>query len=96
MEEKEIFKVIDDSNNVLDGKVITRLKNDDKEYIIYSIEDLLDTRDVEVENKKALIMAARITKDEKNNEVYTNLIDEEEKRKVYELFSNTYKECLKN
>ena len=83
--ELETFKVIDEKGNELVATVVTRLeiKGTDKRYLIYSIDDVEDTRDVPEEEKKVFIMAARIDVDENGNEKLFNLTDDAEKKTVY-------------
>lgn len=94
--ELETFKVIDEKGNELVATVVTRLeiKGTDKRYLIYSIDDVEDTRDVPEEEKKVFIMAARIDLDENGNEKLSNLTDEAEKKMVYNAFAESYKEIV--
>lgn len=94
--ELETFKVIDEKGNELVATVVTRLeiKGTDKRYLIYSIDDIEDTRDVPEEEKKVFIMAARIDLDENGNEKLSNLTDEAEKKAVYNAFAESYKEIV--
>ena len=94
--ELETFKVIDEKGNELVATVVTRLeiKGTDKRYLIYSIDDIEDTRDVPEEEKKVFIMAARIDADENGNEKLFNLTDDAEKKTVYNAFAESYKELV--
>ena len=94
--ELETFKVIDEKGNELTATVVTRLEIEGtgQKYLIYSIDDIEDTRDVPEEEKKVFIMAARIDLDESGNEKLSNLTDDSEKKMVYNAFAETYKELV--
>ena len=94
--ELETFKVIDEKGNELVATVVTRLeiKETNKKYLIYSIDDIEDTRDVPEEEKKVFIMAARIDTDENGNEKLANLTDEVEKKVVYNAFAENYRRLV--
>jgi uncharacterized protein YrzB (UPF0473 family) len=94
--ELETFKVIDEKGNELVATVVTRLeiKETNKKYLIYSIDDIEDTRDVPEEEKKVFIMAARIDIDENGNEKLANLTDEVEKKVVYNAFAENYRRLV--
>lgn len=94
--ELETFKVIDEKGNELVATVVTRLeiKGTNNRYLIYSIDDIEDTRDVPEEEKKVFIMAARIELDENGNEKLSNLTDDTEKKAVYNAFAESYKEIV--
>lgn len=93
MEERNTFIVEDENGKEIEATEITRMKVEDTdlEYLIYSIDDESDTRDVNEDDKQVIIMAARIVKDENGEETLENLDDEEEKQAVYEAFSESYK-----
>ena len=94
--ELETFKVIDEKGNELVATVVTRLeiKETNKKYLIYSIDDIEDTRDVPEEEKKVFIMAARIDIDENGNEKLANLTDEVERVVVYNAFAENYRRLV--
>ena len=94
--ELETFKVIDEKGNELVATVVTRLeiKGTNNRYLIYSIDDIEDTRDVPEEEKKVFIMAARIDIDENGNEKLSNLTDDAEKKTVYNAFAESYKKIV--
>ena len=94
--ENETFIVEDEEGKELEATVITRMQVEDTdlEYLIYSIDDETDTRDVPDDEKQVIIMAARIVKDEEGNEVLQNIDNEEEKQAVYDAFSDSYKEAI--
>lgn len=93
--EEETFMVEDENGNEIEATVITRMQVEDTdvEYLIYSIDDASDTRDVPEDEKQVIIMAARIEHDENGDEVLENLSDEEEKQAVFEAFSETYQQA---
>ena len=96
--EEETFIVEDEEGKELEATVITRMQVEgtDLMYLIYSIDDESDTRDVPDDEKQVIIMAARINKDEEGNEILENIDNEEEKQAVFEAFSDTYKEAMNN
>lgn len=93
--EDDTFLVEDENGNEIEATVITRMQVEgtDMEYLIYSIDDETDTRDVPEDEKQVIIMAARIGHDENGEEVLENIADEDEKQAVFEAFSETYKEA---
>lgn len=94
MEERNTFLVEDENGKEIEATEITRMKVEDTdlEYLIYSIDDE-DSKDLPEEEKKVIIMAARVTKDENGEEKLENIEDEEEKQAVYEAFSESYKQA---
>ena len=92
VENNDTFIVEDEMGREIEATPITRMQVEDTnlEYLIYSIDDENDTRDVSEEDKQVLVMAARINYDENGNEVLENINDEEEKQAVFEAFSETY------
>ena len=95
-EERETFIVEDENGKDIEATVITRMQVEDTdlEYLIYSIDDETDTRDVPDDEKQIIIMAAKIIKNENGEETLSNIEDEEEKKAVYEAFSETYKNAM--
>ena len=95
MEEKNTFIVEDENGKEIEATEIVRMKVEDTdlEYLIYSIDDENDTRDVPEEEKQVIIMAAKVLKDENGNDVLENIENEEEKQAVYEAFSESYKKA---
>ncbi|MBO6194716.1 MAG: DUF1292 domain-containing protein [Bacilli bacterium] len=93
--EDDTFIVEDENGKEIEATIITRMQVEDTdlEYLIYSIDDETDTRDVPEEEKQVIIMAARIGQDENGEEILENITDEEEKQAVFEAFSETYKEA---
>lgn len=98
MEEKNTFIVEDENGKEIEATEITRMKVEDTdlEYLIYSIDDETDTRDVPEEEKQVIIMAAKIIKDENEEEKLENISDKEEKQAVYEAFTELYKQATDN
>ena len=92
----DTFMVEDENGKEIEATVITRMQVEDTdlEYLIYSIDDETDTRDVPDEEKQVIIMAARIDKDENGEEVLSNIEDEEEKQAVYEAFTESYNKSV--
>lgn len=90
------FLVQDENGNEILATEITRMYINDTniKYLIYSIDDQNDTRDVPESEKQVLILAAKITKDEKGEEVLENLTNEEERKAVYDAFQKSYKEAI--
>ena len=90
---EDTFIVEDENGKEIEATVITRMQVEDTdvEYLIYSIDDENDTRDVPDEEKQVIIMAARITHDENGEEILENLDSEEEKQAVFEAFTELYK-----
>lgn len=98
MENKfDTFIVQDETGKEIEASIITRMQVEgtDLEYLIYSIDDETDTRDVPEDEKQVIIMAARITKDENGEEQLENIEDEEEKQAVYDAFTETYNNSIK-
>ena len=79
--EDDTFIVEDENGKEIEATIITRMQVEDTdlEYLIYSIDDETDTRDVPEEEKQVIIMAARIGQDENGEEILENITDEEEK-----------------
>lgn len=92
----DTFMVEDENGKEIEATVITRMQVEDTdlEYLIYSIDDETDTRDVSDEEKQVIIMAARIDKDENGEEVLSNIEDDEEKQAVYEAFTESYNRAM--
>lgn len=99
MEEmNETFVFEDENGKDREASVITRMgvEGTDVQYIIFSIDDDTDTRDVPEDDKQAIIMAARIEKDAEGNETYVDIEDDEEKDAVFEAFNEAYKNVVNN
>ena len=64
------------------------------DHIIYSLPDETDTRDVPEEEKKVLILAARIEKNDNGEEELVDLDNENERIAVFEAFNEFYKRTL--
>ena len=95
-EEVKTFLVEDENGNELVATEITRIHVDGTSlnYLIYSIDDTSDTRDVEEGEKKVLIMAAKIKTNENGEEVLENLMNEDERKAVYDAFQQCYKDAI--
>lgn len=93
---KETFLVEDENGKELVATVITRIKVEDTdlEYLIYSIDDEKDTRNVPENDKHVIIMAAKVNKDENGDEYLTNIEDEEEKKAIYDAFTESYNKAM--
>lgn len=93
---KETFLVEDEKGKELVATVITRIKVEDTdlEYLIYSIDDEKDTRNVPENDKHVIIMAAKVNKDENGDEYLTNIEDEEEKKAIYDAFTESYNKAM--
>lgn len=92
------FIIEDENGKEHEAVTIVRMKVEDTdlEYLIYSIDDETDTRDVPDEEKDVIILASRIEKDAEGNEVLKDIEDEEEKDAVFEAFNEAYKNALNN
>ncbi len=94
--DRDTFIVEDENGKELTATIITRMKVEgtNLEYLIYSIDDENDTRDVPDDEKQVIIMAAKILKDETGEEVLANIESQEEKQAVYEAFNESYKKAM--
>ena len=90
------FNMIDEHGKEYEAKVIKRMKvkDTDLEYLIYLLPDETDTRDVPEEEKKVLILAARIEKNDNGEEELVDLDNENERIAVFEAFNEFYKRTL--
>ena len=90
------FLVQDDNGNEILATEITRMYINDTniKYLIYSIDDQNDTRDVPDSEKQVLILAAKIKTNENGEEILENLSNEEERKAVYDAFQKSYKEAI--
>lgn len=93
---KETFLVEDENGKEIVATVITRIKVEDTdlEYLIYSIDDEKDNRNVPDEEKHVIIMAARVDKNDKGEEILSNIEDEEEKQAIYDAFTESYNKAM--
>jgi uncharacterized protein YrzB (UPF0473 family) len=90
------FLVQDENGNEILATEITRMYINDTniKYLIYSIDDQNDTRDVPDSEKQVLILAAKIKTNENGEEILENLSNEEERKAVYDAFQKSYKEAI--
>ncbi len=90
------FLVQDENGNEILATEITRMYINDTniKYLIYSIDDKNDTRDVPDSEKQVLILAAKIKTNENGEEILENLSNEEERKAVYDAFQKSYKEAI--
>lgn len=95
--ERETFNVIDENDNVLTATVISRLqvKDTDNEYLLYSVNDINDKRNIDESEKNEIILLSKIEKDENGEEKLVDIENKDEKDAVFESFANTYNKALK-
>ncbi|MBR2713080.1 MAG: DUF1292 domain-containing protein [Bacilli bacterium] len=94
--DRDTFIVENEKGEELTATIITRMQVEgtNLEYLIYSIDDVNDTRDVPEDEKQVIIMAAKILKDEDGEEVLANIENPEEKQAVYEAFTDSYNKAM--
>jgi len=94
--DRDTFIVENEKGEEITATIITRMQVEgtNLEYLIYSIDDENDTRDVPDEEKQVIIMAAKILKDEDGEEVLANIENPEEKQAVYEAFTDSYNKAM--
>lgn len=74
MEEKRNFIVQDENGIQSVAEILTMLEIDGSEYVVYSIDKDLENSDV---------YAAKVIKDQDNNDRIVSIENEEEKKKVF-------------
>lgn len=74
MEEKRNFIVQDENGMQSIAEILTMLEIDGNEYVVYSIDKDLENSDV---------YAAKVIKDQDNNDRIVSIENEEEKKKVF-------------
>ena len=94
--DRDTFIVENEKGEEITATIITRMQVEgtNLEYLIYSIDDENDTRDVPDEEKQVIIMAAKILKDEDGEEVLANIENPDEKQAVYEAFTDSYNKAM--